>query len=70
LVGDTLYGAGRPVQIADTARRAEIERFGRPALHARRLCFDHPVTSERCCFEAPWPSDLTTLWATLERAAR
>jgi 23S rRNA pseudouridine1911/1915/1917 synthase len=70
LVGDTLYGAGRPVQIADTARRAEIERFGRPALHARRLCFDHPVTSERCCFEAPWPSDLTTLWATLEGAAR
>lgn len=45
IVGDTVYGF----------RRARIER---QFLHAARLCFDHPKTRERLCFEAPLPPRL------------
>jgi 23S rRNA pseudouridine1911/1915/1917 synthase len=46
IVGDTLYGYKR--------RRL----VGRQFLHAVSLCFDHPTTRERRCFEAPLPADL------------
>lgn len=45
LVGDTVYGFRRP-------------RLDRQFLHAARLCFDHPTTGERLCFESPLPADL------------
>jgi 23S rRNA-/tRNA-specific pseudouridylate synthase len=45
VVGDTVYGY----------RRTRIER---QFLHAARLCFDHPRTGERLCFESPLPPRL------------
>lgn len=50
LVADTLYG-GRPA-------------FGlaRQALHAEKLCFAHPVSSQEMTFEAPLPPDLAQAW--------
>jgi 23S rRNA pseudouridine1911/1915/1917 synthase len=41
--------------------------FSRQALHAYRLGFDHPVSGERLCFEAPLPPDMAELLATLRR---
>ena len=38
-----------------------IHGFPRQALHAWRLCFEHPVTSAEVDIEAPWPEDFTKL---------
>ena len=48
LVGDTVYGRAR----------GSDARLGRPALHAARLCFDHPIRGDRLVFETPLPEDL------------
>ena len=59
IVGDTVYGR---------ARGSEA-RLGRPALHAASLGFVHPRTGVRHAFEAPLPSDLLDLVASLELVA-
>ncbi|MCA9503122.1 MAG: RluA family pseudouridine synthase [Spirochaetaceae bacterium] len=51
IVGDVVYGR---------ARGAEA-RLGRPALHAERLGFVHPVSGAWLSFEAPLPEDLVRL---------
>ena len=56
IVGDTVYGRAR-------GRDASL---GRPALHARRLGFDHPIRGERLCFDAPLPAGLLELVEALE----
>jgi 23S rRNA pseudouridine1911/1915/1917 synthase len=55
LVGDTVYGRAR-------GREASL---GRPALHAERLGFEHPVRGDRLCFDAPLPEDLRQLIESL-----
>jgi RluA family pseudouridine synthase len=45
LVGDVLYGAQEPYNIA------------RPMLHAQSLSFIHPTTNERVKFSTPYPPD-------------
>lgn len=45
LLGDTLYGDKSPY-------------IQRQALHCRRLAFVHPLTNEKCVFEAPIPYDM------------
>ncbi len=47
IVGDVVYGWKRPNTL-----------LKRQFLHARRLCFDHPQTGERMCFESGLPTDL------------
>lgn len=56
LVGDTLYG-----------RKGGLD-FGRPALHAARLAFLHPITQVEVAAEAPWPADLRGLVEGLRRS--
>ena len=51
LVGDLTYGADPTL-----AQRLGINR---PALHAARLCLEHPGTGERMEFESPDPPDFT-----------
>jgi len=53
VAGDVRYGKG----IENRAYRAELGLY-RLALHARCLCFDHPTTGERVCFESRVPEDL------------
>ena len=54
VAGDVNYGNG-----ADNRRyRAELGLY-RLALHATRLSFAHPITSERVSFESAIPDDLT-----------
>jgi 23S rRNA pseudouridine1911/1915/1917 synthase len=51
--GDPVYGVSSDLELA------------RQFLHAGRLAFDHPITSERIDVESPLPADLA---AALERA--
>lgn len=54
VVGDTLYGSAR-----------ESLPAPRPFLHATHLGFVHPATGAPLDFDAPLPSDLETVLATL-----
>jgi RluA family pseudouridine synthase len=53
LVGDVLYGAQAPNNIA------------RPMLHAQSLSFIHPATNERVKFSAPHPPDFEEALKTM-----
>ena len=53
LVGDILYGAQEPNNIA------------RPMLHAQSLSFIHPATNERVKFSTPHPSDFEEALKTM-----
>ncbi len=61
LVGDPVYGEARwralprPIQ-------PPLRDFPRPALHAWRLAFNHPIDSRPLAFEAPVPEDMRELW--------
>lgn len=63
LVGDPVYGGRR--KPSDTALGAhaaqELRDFGRQALHAATLGFEHPVTKEQLRFEARLPDDMARL---------
>jgi 23S rRNA pseudouridine1911/1915/1917 synthase len=60
VVGDLSYGdfSNLPATLRDAARD-----FGRQALHAKSLCFTHPITREQMSFVAPTPSDMVKLIA-------
>ncbi len=61
LLGDKLYG-GRSLRSIPH----EIQP-PRQALHAWRLCFEHPVSRQLLEFEAPLPNDLVLLEQNLQR---
>ena len=56
LLGDDLYGSGEK----DTIMREFYEDFSmnRQALHAYRLCFEHPITRKNIEIIAPLPDDM------------
>lgn len=63
IIGDPTYGGRRRALLAASPavlRRADEVRgfLDRPALHARRIRFEHPRTGETMEFEAPVPADL------------
>ncbi|PRY79796.1 23S rRNA pseudouridine1911/1915/1917 synthase [Yoonia maritima] len=67
LVGDPVYGGRRklsPKAVGD-AGVAAVAGFGRQALHAATLGFEHPVTGEFMQFEAGLPEDMQALLAAL-----
>jgi 23S rRNA pseudouridine1911/1915/1917 synthase len=56
LEGDPVYG---PTMTGiDNDVRAMIRDFGRQALHARRLTFEHPAEGVERTFESPIPDDM------------
>lgn len=61
LVGDPIYGEARWKGLAGPLRRP-LATFPRPALHAWRLAFAHPVTGQPIEVEAPVPADMRRLW--------
>ena len=66
IVGDPVYG-GRP-KLPKGAGQPLIDAlqgFGRQALHAWRLSFDHPVTGQPLQFQAEPPEDMYALCALL-----
>lgn len=64
LRGHTLVGEERYIYGPDALRSIP---FGRQALHASRLGFDHPVDDRELAFEAPLPPDLEDLLRRLRR---
>lgn len=68
LVGDDLYAGRQWRGIADGAVRSRVATFGRPALHAAQLRFDHPSSGARMTFDAPLPDDFADLLDALRRA--
>ncbi len=61
LVGDPTYGEARWKGLSGPLRRP-LKSFARPALHAWRVAFDHPITGGRLEIEAPEPEDMRRLW--------
>ena len=59
VAGDATYGGRRPTSSERPATGAALAGLSRPALHATRLAFDHPVTAERRIFDSPLPADLS-----------
>lgn len=59
LLADATYGGTRLEKglSSQAPARLAARAIGRQALHAQRLCFDHPTSGERVCFEAPLPPD-------------
>ena len=55
IVGDALYGFRKQTL------RGQF-------LHAAHLCFDHPRTGERMCFDSPLPERLEAILANLRKA--
>lgn len=55
LVGERKYARGRDSAV----------KFRRPALHAWRIAFDHPLKKQRIALEAPLPEDFERLLARL-----
>jgi 23S rRNA pseudouridine1911/1915/1917 synthase len=61
LVGDPLYGEARWKGLPKPVQPI-LRDFPRPALHAWRLGFEHPLNGRRLELEAPIPPDLRELW--------
>ncbi|MGC4082518.1 MAG: RluA family pseudouridine synthase [Vicinamibacterales bacterium] len=61
LIGDPKYGEPRWQDAAEGIDRDYLRDFPRQALHAWRLAFVHPFTSERVEVEASIPEDLNEL---------
>ena len=71
VVGDPVYGGRRRLTAgASSALAAALKGFARQALHARRLAFQHPLSSEPLAFEAPLPADFAALLGALRVDAR
>ena len=70
VLGDPLYTSRRGLRAADDSVRAALAGFGRIALHARVLGFDHPASGERLRFERPPPTAVADLFERLRAAAR
>jgi 23S rRNA pseudouridine1911/1915/1917 synthase len=69
LVGDPLYGGRRQLTAGtDPALREALKTFGRQALHAAKLEFEHPVTGKSISVESPLPRDFTKLLGMLRAA--
>ena len=70
LVGDSLYGSRVriPSQASDQVIDA-LRKFGRQALHATQLGFDHPVSGESLLWASPIPADMDLLTKALSEDA-
>jgi 23S rRNA pseudouridine1911/1915/1917 synthase len=61
VVGDYIYNEGRDKTIANVDTKKAVENLNRFFLHAERLAFAHPETSERLEFVQPLPGELVNL---------
>ena len=70
LLGDQTYGGKRRLsaKVMGAAAAEAGNGFGRQALHAATLGFDHPVTGARLEFTSPLPVDLADLLLALRAA--
>jgi 23S rRNA pseudouridine1911/1915/1917 synthase len=64
LAGDSVYGGNR-WRGAPKSVQPALRAFPRPALHAHRLVFRHPIDGTELRLVAPVPADLEALWRDL-----
>lgn len=69
LIGDSVYGGSRKSRVSDHAK-VEITTFGRIALHARVLGFDHPATGKSLRFEVAPPDSFDRLFKVLAQESQ
>jgi 23S rRNA pseudouridine1911/1915/1917 synthase len=70
--GDPTYGGRRrkygDLNVSDMKRARDLLRLvDRQALHAARLCFDHPHTGRSMDFRSPEPDDMKNLLSAMRR---
>ena len=65
IVGDDDYSGRQWKGVPEGRTRSLVRNFGRPALHAHRLEFEHPSTGSRVDFQAPLAPDFEQLLGTL-----
>ena len=66
LLGDRVYGGRERIPAGiHVALRPLIQNFGRQALHAERLSFEHPRSRKLVSFDAPLPEDFEKLLESL-----
>ena len=70
VAGDPVYGGTRTPSSRRAGAREALLSLARPALHAARLAFTHPVTGHRLAFSAPLPPDLVAVLDRLRAASR
>lgn len=62
VVGDPLYGGRSRIPAAASRELQDfLQHFKRQALHAYQLTFDHPMSQEPLCVQAPLPADFSEL---------
>ncbi len=68
LIGDPVYGGRRKLaeKAVGPVAQAAVKGFGRQALHAAILGFEHPVTKENMRFSADLPEDMQGLIDALQ----
>ena len=69
LLGDMTYGSGYAASARKLtpAQQQALQDFGRQALHAWLLGFEHPISGKPMEFEAPLPADMETLVSALRK---
>ncbi|MTJ04052.1 MAG: RluA family pseudouridine synthase [Sediminimonas qiaohouensis] len=69
LIGDPVYGGRRKIaqKAVSGAALEAVRGFGRQALHAAVLGFEHPVSGQIMRFEAPMPRDMEALVTALRQ---
>lgn len=71
LVGDPVYAGRQRIPAGAAGELVEfLQQFKRQALHAWRLSFSHPSSSEQVSFEAPLPEDMRQLISLLQEDMR
>lgn len=70
LIGDVTYGGARGMKRLPPPWHTVLQTFQRPALHAWKLAFQHPITEVRILCEAPFPSDVLLLAEQCRALAR
>jgi 23S rRNA pseudouridine1911/1915/1917 synthase len=68
VVGDETYNEGRDKTVADVNIRQAIVNLNRFFLHAEKLSFTHPKTSEKMNFYAPLAMELNEFLKVLKNA--
>ncbi len=68
LIGDPLYQHIPRAQMRNIPQciRGYITDFGRQALHAHRIGFNHPISKDFLCFDADIPADMQRLISAFE----
>ncbi len=68
VVGDPTYGhrRGHRLRAVPESQRAAVAAFGRQALHAFRLAFEHPKTQKTLDFETKLPIEMKNLLIRLD----